>query len=106
MFFDLIEKIASIIINLVYIISFYYLAVSILGLLLRNRENRKIENKNRFAIVIAAHNEEKVISNSLNSLKNLNYDKEFYDIFVIADNCTDRTKEYSLAQGALVYEKI
>ena len=65
----MIEKIASIIINLVYIISFYYLAVSILGLLLRNRENRKIENKNRFAIVIAAHNEEKVISNSLNSLK-------------------------------------
>lgn len=105
MFFDLIEKIASIIINLVYIISFYYLAVSILGLLLRNRESRKIENKNRFAIVIAAHNEEKVISNSLNSLKNLNYDKEFYDIFVIADNCTDRTKEYSLAQGALVYER-
>ena len=35
----------------------------------------------------------------------MNYDKEFYDIFVIADNCTDRTKEYSLAQGALVYER-
>lgn len=105
MFFDLIEKIASIIVNLVYIISFYYLAISILGLLLKNKENKKIENKNRFAIVIAAHNEEKVIANSLKSLKSLNYDKEFYDVFVVADNCTDKTKEYSLAQGALVYER-
>ncbi|BAK81250.1 glycosyltransferase family 2 protein [Candidatus Arthromitus sp. SFB-rat-Yit] len=105
MFFDLIEKIASIIVNLVYIISFYYLAISILGLLLKNRKNKKLDKKNRFAIVIAAHDEEKVISNSLKSLKGLNYDKEFYDVFVVADNCTDKTKEYSLAQGALVYER-
>ncbi len=105
MFFELIEKIASIIIFLVYLISFYYLAISILGLLKKNKENRKSDIKNKFAIVIAAHNEEKVIVNSLKSLKALNYDRDYYDVFVVADNCTDRTKEFSLNEGALVYER-
>lgn len=105
MFFELIEKIASIIIFLVYIISFYYLAISILGLLIKHRENKNSDVKNRFAIVIAAHNEEKVISNSLRSLKDLKYDKDCYDIFVVADNCTDKTKEFSLREGSFVYER-
>ncbi len=105
MFFDLIEKIASGIVTLVYIISFYYLAVSVLGLLVKSKKDKKIDKKNKFAVVIAAHNEEKVITNSLKSLNELNYDKDFYDVFVIADNCTDKTAEYSLQEGALVYER-
>ena len=42
MFFDLIEKIASCIIILVYIISFYYLSISVLGLLAKNKKDKDI----------------------------------------------------------------
>ena len=105
MFFDLIEKIASCIIILFYIISFYYLSISVLGLLAKNKKDKDIFDKNKFAIVIAAHNEEKVIANSLKSLNELNYDRDYFDIFVVADNCTDKTAEYSLKENALVYER-
>lgn len=105
MFFDLIEKIASSIVILVYIISFYYLSISVLGLLIKNKKDKKIYIKNKFAIVIAAHNEEKVITNSLKSLNDLKYDKDYFDIFVVADNCTDKTAEYSLKENAIVYER-
>ena len=99
MIFDLIEKIASGIVILVYIISFYYLLISVLGLLIKSRKDNQCCNKNKFAIVIAAHNEEKVISNSIKSLNALNYDKDFYNVFVVADNCTDRTAEFSENEG-------
>ncbi len=105
MIFDLIEKIALGIVILVYIISFYYLSISVLGLLVKSKKDVQISKKNKFAIVIAAHNEEKVISNSIKSLKKLNYDKEFYDIFVVADNCTDRTAEFSENEGAIVCKR-
>ena len=105
LFLELIEKMASIIIILVYIISFYYLSISVLGLLVRKKENRVVSKKNKFAIVIAAHNEEKVISNSLRSLKELNYDKDYFDIFVVADNCTDRTSEFSRKEGVFLFER-
>lgn len=39
------------------------------------------------------------------SLKRLDYPKELYDIFVIADNCTDKTAEKAREKGALVYER-
>ncbi len=105
MIFDLIEKIASGIVILVYIISFYYLLISVLGLLIKSRKDNQCCNKNKFAIVIAAHNEEKVISNSIKSLNALNYDKDFYNVFVVADNCTDRTAEFSENEGAIVYQR-
>lgn len=105
MFFDLIEKISSCIVILVYVISFYYLFVSVLGLLLKSKQDIDTGVKNKFAIVIAAHDEEKVIVNSLKSLKGLNYSKSHYDIFVVADNCTDRTAEYSLREDVIVYER-
>lgn len=105
MFFDVIEKIASIIVILVYIISIYYLSISVLGLLIKPRKDREYSKENKFAIVIAAHNEEKVISESLRSLNGLNYDRSNFDIFVVADNCTDKTADYALAENAIVYER-
>jgi cellulose synthase/poly-beta-1,6-N-acetylglucosamine synthase-like glycosyltransferase len=47
----------------------------------------------KYALVVPAHNEEKVISLLLKDLKNLDYPSEKYDVFVIADNCTDRTAD-------------
>lgn len=58
-----------------------------------------------FAVIVAAHNEEKVIAPLLDNLKSLDYPKELYDIFVICDNCTDRTADIVRAHGLLPMER-
>ncbi|MDF2675400.1 MAG: putative glycosyltransferase [Clostridiales bacterium] len=58
-----------------------------------------------FALIVAAHNEEIVIGKILESLKTLDYPKELYDIFVIADNCTDNTAAISRKHDVNVYER-
>jgi hypothetical protein len=46
-----------------------------------------------FAIFIPAHNEESILSTLLESLSRLSYPTESYQVYVIADNCTDATAE-------------
>jgi cellulose synthase/poly-beta-1,6-N-acetylglucosamine synthase-like glycosyltransferase len=46
---------------------------------------------NRFAIIIPAHNEEFLIRNICESILQINYPRDFYELFVVADNCTDKT---------------
>lgn len=64
-----------------------------------------LEPKKSFALIVAAHNEETVIQDIIHSLKRLDYPNQLYDIFVIADNCTDKTAAKSRAAGAIVYER-
>lgn len=59
----------------------------------------------RFAVLIPAHNEEKVIGFLLESLKAQDYPEEFFDIYVACDACTDRTKDIAQAYGAFVLER-
>lgn len=84
----------------------YNLIISVFGWY-NGKINTKAEKNDihTFALVVAAHNEEVVISNLVDSLNKLNYPREAYDIFVIADNCTDRTAERAAAAGATVFER-
>ena len=54
---------------------------------------------------MAAHNESAVIGQLVDNLKMLDYPKELYDIFVIADNCTDNTAQIARDCGAIVHER-
>ena len=57
---------------------------------------KKIKNsepKNRFAVLIAARNEANVITDLINSLKNQDYPKDLFDIYVLPNNCTDNSLE-------------
>ena len=52
----------------------------------------KSDKINRIAIVIPAHNEEDVIYDTVKDvIDNQDYPRDMYDIYVIADNCTDNT---------------
>lgn len=71
------------------------------------KKPRRIGNyspKNRFAIFIAARNEEKVIGKLLDSLKKQDYPDSLYDVYVIPNNCDDRTAEIAAFHGANVIE--
>ena len=90
---------------LVTIFWLYQLIVSICSLV-KLKEKPILEDKeNRFMAIIPAHNEATVVANLIESLKNQNYPKDLYDIYVIADNCTDNTAEVARNAGAIVYER-
>ena len=93
---------------MVWIITIYWIYQLVISLcsLIKVKEKPLVEDKeHRFMAIIPAHNEEKVISNLIESLKNQNYNKDFYDIYVIADNCTDETAKKAKEAGAIVYER-
>ena len=93
---------------LVWIITIYWLyqlMVSICSLV-KLKDKPIIEEKNnKFMAIIPAHNEEIVVGNLIASLQKQNYPKDLYDIYVIADNCTDNTAEIARKAGAIVYER-
>lgn len=89
----------------VFALTLYYLIISLLGLYKKKESNTYAPEKT-FALVVAAHNEELVIENLIHSLNSLDYPKELYDIFVIADNCTDNTAKIASKSGAKVFERV
>ncbi|NLU07468.1 glycosyltransferase family 2 protein [uncultured Clostridium sp.] len=103
-FKDIIRYTSCILTYTVYIITIYYLCVSFFGIV-RKKSSGEVEPKRSFALIIAAHNEEIVIEDIIESLKDLDYPKKLYDIFVIADNCTDKTALKARKKGAFVYER-
>jgi cellulose synthase/poly-beta-1,6-N-acetylglucosamine synthase-like glycosyltransferase len=88
----------------VFAITCYYLILGFAGLF-RKKENKNYTPKNKFALLIAAHNEEVVVGSLIESMLKLDYPKEMYDIFVIADNCTDNTAKISKGYGVNVCER-
>ena len=61
--------------------------------------------EHRYAVMISSRNEEEVIGELIASLKAQNYPKDKLDIYVVADNCTDRTADAAREAGAIVYER-
>jgi cellulose synthase/poly-beta-1,6-N-acetylglucosamine synthase-like glycosyltransferase len=90
--------------DVVFAITMYYLCISFFGII-KIKDKKFFAAQKVFALIVAAHNEETVISDVIVSLKRLDYPKELYDIFVIADNCTDFTAVKARKEGALVYER-
>ena len=93
---------------LIWIITIYWiyqLVVSVCSLITL-KEKPLLENKeHKFLAIIPAHNEEAVVGNLIESLKNQTYPKDKYDICVIADNCTDKTKEVAEKYGVKIFER-
>ena len=71
----------------------------------RPRKYPEAKKNHKFAVVIAARNEEKVIANLVESIRRQDYPKELIDIFVVADNCSDRTAIEAYEAGATVFER-
>ena len=83
----------------------YQIMVSVCSLVKLKEKPLKIKKDHRFMAIIPAHNEEAVVRNLIESLKNQDYPKDLYDIYVIADNCTDHTAQIAKDAGAIVYER-
>lgn len=71
--------------------SIYYVILTFFGFGKAKRDYELIDDETKFLILVAAHNEEKVIGSTLNNLRKINYRKDLYDIYVVNDNSTDNT---------------
>ncbi|WP_313552409.1 glycosyltransferase [Aerococcus sp.] len=71
----------------------YPLSILMLGKIFK-KDNIRLKNYYpEVTIMIVAHNEEKVISNKLKNLENLNYPKDKLSILVASDNSIDETND-------------
>jgi len=82
----------------------YFTCISLAAF--RQRKSLPVSGpKRRFALITAAHNEAAVIGPHVENLRNLQYPADCYQVFVIADNCSDSTAAIARAAGATVLER-
>lgn len=84
---------------------FYQVVYLAVGLLSRRKPPQRPVRLRRYAVLISARNEERVIGELIESLKGQNYPENLLDIYVVADNCTDKTAEAARRAGAAVYPR-
>lgn len=82
----------------------YQFTLSLFGIY-REKKRKTYDPQKSFAVIVAAHNEEAVIGALTENLKQLDYPKEMYDIFVICDNCTDNTADIVREHGVTACER-
>jgi cellulose synthase/poly-beta-1,6-N-acetylglucosamine synthase-like glycosyltransferase len=90
-------------INLCKIYAIYFIFISIFSIF-GKKKGKETNKKLRFAVLIAARNEENCISGIVDSLKHQEYPEELIDVFVIPNHCTDNTAEVAKTAGAYVME--
>lgn len=83
----------------------YQLVFAVMRLFGKIRHHGDTVKLNRYAVLIAARNEEPVIGHLIDSIKRQDYPAELVDVYVIADNCSDATAAVSQAHGARVFER-
>ncbi|MDQ0203029.1 glycosyltransferase family 2 protein [Pectinatus haikarae] len=90
--------------GIIFLFTVYYFCIGVCGLW-RRKEVKILVPEKSFAVIIAAHNEKAVIGQLIDNLGQLDYPKNLYDIFVIADNCSDNTAQIASVHGAIVHER-
>lgn len=79
----------------------YYVYVT----LAKQAPRPEASRNHRFAVLISARNEERVVADLVKSIRLQDYPAELIDIFVCADNCTDGTARVAQEAGARVYTR-
>ena len=101
-------EIISMIISIIFDVFSFLLAYKVIHVLIGLFTTRKFDSTDKrykYAVVIAARNEEPVIANLIESINKQDYDKDKITVFVVADNCTDNTAAIAREHGAVCYER-
>ncbi len=87
---------------LFFLIGIFYAFLSLRGFRGVPPPPPRSSKKLRFALILPAYNEEKVIKFSTESLLKINYPRELFDVFVVTDHCTDATENIAKGLGACI----
>ncbi len=82
----------------------YQIFLTFWGFRKKTKNYQDHDPESRFLVLVPAHNEEQVIGDIIENLQRMDYPRELYDFYIIADNCTDRTAEVARSLGANVIE--
>lgn len=96
-----ISTVLIIITSICYAYQFVYLFIPLLS----KKRITKSDKLNRYAVLIPARNEEKVLPNLIESIQQQDYPAELITIYVIADNCTDNTAKVAFDCGTKVFTR-
>lgn len=83
----------------------YSFMLSLFALFAKKRKGFEAKIERKFACVVPAHNEELVITKTIQSFFASEYPSDLYDVIAIADNCTDSTAVVAGSAGAKVLER-
>ena len=83
----------------------YLLLLTLAGLFNRPAGETVLAPHTRFAVLVPAHNEELLLPDMLGSLGNVDYPRGLFDVYVVADNCSDSTAEIARSRGATAFER-
>lgn len=100
-----INSILYIALTVLYFYQFIYIVIALIGDKKKKLDTYEARKLHKFAFIIAARNEQAVIGNLINSIKQQNYPAELIDVIVVADNCTDDTAQIAREHGAICYER-
>lgn len=115
--FNVFNAVMTVLFLVCYAYQLYYIPVSLIGRTLDNRkkwdilehdyfsDSNKASSKTRVAVLICARNEQDVLGELLESIKQQDRPNELTKIFVVADNCTDKTADLARSQGVYVWER-
>src|SRR5262245_12810033 len=70
-----------------------------------NKKSVAAAPKNRFAVLVCAHNEERVVGQIVKNILKSDYPKALYDLYVICDNCSDSTAATVRVNGGIAMER-
>lgn len=101
---ELIIKIIGIAFTVLSVLYFYRVIYFLVGVF-KTRNFAPAKTLHKYAILIAARNEQTVIGNLIESIKRQDYPAQLVTVFVVADNCTDKTAEAARELGAICYER-
>lgn len=98
-FYNIITAINNVVL-VAFSVAFIFQLIYILLFFVPTKKYKPAQKKHKIAVIIPAHNEERVIFATVKNILKQSYDKDYYKIFVIADNCTDFTAKRAQAAGA------
>lgn len=81
----------------------YYAVLTTIGR--RRSKLTSSRSLHRFAVLVPAHDEELSLPDSLRSIFQTDYPRGLLDVYVVADNCSDRTAAVARECGAIVLER-
>lgn len=91
--------------GVLFVWSVYQILIGLAGIISRRRDQPVDAKHQKILCLTAAHNEESVIAQHIQSLQKCDYPSDLYDIVILADNCTDSTASIAREMGVMVWER-
>ena len=104
-FGEIIINLNTVILSLLGVFYIYQIFLSFFSIIVKTKKYKDTEEYREYTFVTSARNEENVIAQLIHSIRALDYPQDKIKIHVIADNCTDKTKEIAEGLGVKVFER-